>query len=103
MLRHLSYSDDSDQPADLYNLENLNVGAFTTHITSLKTNMSYTVQELQDTMIHKPSKMGVGGVSILLGSHRLDTMYTFLWNKNQKWDPLRAMKTFIRRKMGYTT
>ena len=24
-------------------------------------------------------------------------------NKNQKWDPLRAMKTFIRRKMGHTT
>ena len=24
-------------------------------------------------------------------------------NKNQKWDPLRAMKTFIRRKVGHTT
>ena len=24
-------------------------------------------------------------------------------NKNQKWDPLRAMKTFIRKKMGHTT
>ena len=23
--------------------------------------------------------------------------------KNQKWDPLRAMKTFIRRKVGHTT
>ena len=23
-------------------------------------------------------------------------------NKNQKWDPLRAMKTFIRRKVGHT-
>ena len=26
-----------------------------------------------------------------------------IWNKNQKWDPLRALKTFIRRKMGHTT
>ena len=26
-----------------------------------------------------------------------------LQNKNQKWDPLRAMKTFIRRKVGHTT
>ena len=25
------------------------------------------------------------------------------WNKIQKWDPLRAMKTFIRRKVGHTT
>ena len=25
------------------------------------------------------------------------------WNKNQKWDTLRAMKTFIRRKVGHTT
>ena len=25
------------------------------------------------------------------------------YNKNQKWDPLRSMKTFIRRKMGHTT
>ena len=24
-------------------------------------------------------------------------------NKNRKWDPLRAVKTFIRRKVGYTT
>ena len=24
-------------------------------------------------------------------------------NKNQKWVPLRAMKTFIRKKMGHTT
>ena len=24
-------------------------------------------------------------------------------NENQKWDPLRAMKTFIRRKVGHTT
>ena len=24
-------------------------------------------------------------------------------NKNEKWDPLRAMKTFIRRKVGHTT
>ena len=24
-------------------------------------------------------------------------------NKNQKWDPLRAMKTFIRKNMGHTT
>ena len=24
-------------------------------------------------------------------------------NKNQKWDPLRAMKTFIRKKVGHTT
>ena len=24
-------------------------------------------------------------------------------NINQKWDPLRAMKTFIRRKVGHTT
>ena len=24
-------------------------------------------------------------------------------NKNQKWDPLSAMKTFIRRKVGHTT
>ena len=24
-------------------------------------------------------------------------------NKNQKWDPLRVMKTFIRKKMGHTT
>ena len=23
-------------------------------------------------------------------------------NKNQKWDPLRAMKTFIRKKLGHT-
>ena len=29
-----------------------------------------------------------------------DTEYN---NKNQKWDPLRAMKTFIRRKVGHTT
>ena len=27
----------------------------------------------------------------------------FKSNKNQKWDPLRAMKTFIRRKVGHTT
>ena len=24
-------------------------------------------------------------------------------NKNPKWDPLRAMKTFLRRKVGHTT
>ena len=24
-------------------------------------------------------------------------------NKNQKWNPLRAMKTLIRKKMGHTT
>ena len=24
-------------------------------------------------------------------------------NKNEKWDPLRAMKTFIRKKVGHTT
>ena len=27
----------------------------------------------------------------------------YILNKNQKWDPLRAMKTFIRRKVGHTT
>ena len=27
---------------------------------------------------------------------------TFYTNKNQKWDPLRAIKTFIRRKVGHT-
>ena len=26
-----------------------------------------------------------------------------LLDENQKWDPLRAMKTFIRRKVGHTT
>ena len=39
------------------------------------------------------------------------TFFFFFWssfhrepaNKNQKWDPLRAMKTFIRRKIGHTT
>ena len=34
---------------------------------------------------------------ISLGIHQI-------WSdKNQKWDPLRAMKTFIRRKVGHTT
>ena len=29
--------------------------------------------------------------------------YTNMSDKNLKWDPLRAMKTFIRRKVGHTT
>ena len=33
-----------------------------------------------------------------------DDHFTFIsLNKNQKWDPLRAAKTFIRRKVGHTT
>ena len=30
-------------------------------------------------------------------------MYFVVLNKNKKWLPLRAMKTFIRKKMGNTT
>ena len=29
-----------------------------------------------------------------------DLPLQFRYNKNQKWDPLRAMKTFTRRKVG---
>ena len=38
-------------------------------------------------------------------SYGLPTGYRSVWlsNKNQKWDPLRAMKTSIRKKVGHTT
>ena len=32
-----------------------------------------------------------------------ETSITLTPNKNQKCDPLRAMKTFVRKKMGHTT
>ena len=50
MLQNLQYSDESNQLADAYNLENLSDGALTTYIMSSKdstTCMSYTVQELR--------------------------------------------------------
>ena len=40
---------------------------------------------------------------IVLGTLLSNYLSLIKRNKNQKWDPLRAMKTFIRRKVGHTT
>ena len=49
----------------------------------------------------------ISSLSNALSFGRRLNMNEILWfrqlNKNQKWDPLRAMKTFIKRKVGHTT
>ena len=54
-------------------------------------------------ILHESVKGFITKCSIILETNLEIRIFHVIANKNQKWDPLRAMKTFITKKVGHTT